>query len=74
MNKKIEVKVVSKEELKDADFCLCIPKAWESNFKDNLVDKCFFCKQEVYFRPYIPRSLKKVCMECADKVMDYKKN
>ena len=49
----------------DADFVVCLPVAGRPLIlPDNVVAVCCHCGRAVQHRPSVPRSLRKLCLEC----------
>jgi hypothetical protein len=51
-------------ELKGADFVVCLPANRPLMPPDNVVAVCCQCGRAVQHRPSVPRSLRKLCIEC----------
>jgi hypothetical protein len=55
-----EMHSVSDDEVEEADYVVCM-KTGPSLF----IDFCSKCNAEIISRPYTPRELPKLCLECA---------
>jgi hypothetical protein len=49
-----------------ASFIICMPADTPSIYTDNEYGPCSVCGSEVMFRPDVPRSLPKFCLQCAE--------
>ena len=58
--------VASPEMCETADYCLCLPASWAHAiyFNDNQHGRCSACGCAVMFRPYNPKTPKKLCIRC----------
>lgn len=59
-------KVVGDDEAEQADFVICLRAGSRSPFKDNLTGVCAHCGAAIIFRPYMPKTPQKICLECAN--------
>jgi hypothetical protein len=57
-----------KEIEKKGSILVCMPKE-KSFFKDDMKGKCSICGREIVFRPYNKNANKKICIECAERIV-----
>jgi hypothetical protein len=61
----IPIAVVSNEEAEKATFVVCLRLGEPSPFTDNEYGKCAHCGHGIFFRPYVPTTPPKICLQCA---------
>jgi len=61
----VPVDVVDKIDWTDNTVLVC---GFKSNFKDDIKSYCSECGITVYYRPYNPVDVKKVCFDCLPKI------
>lgn len=60
------IEVRSQAECEQADFVVCCLRSKDPGaFTDNLVGSCTVCGREIVYRPHVPKTPPKICMECA---------
>lgn len=59
------VHVVSQEEAEKAAAVVCCRTGLPSHFADNVTGACAHCGHAIFFRPHVPKSPPKICIECA---------
>lgn len=52
-------------EMRGADFIVCIPAAGGLMFPDNVRAVCSHCGRSIQHRPSVPPKVRKVCTSCA---------
>ncbi len=68
-NTEIPIDIVSQEEGEQADFAVCVLATVKTPYTDNLIGVCSACGKDVQHRPHLPKTPKKLCMDCATKFM-----
>ena len=68
-----KVRIAPDEELEEASMVVCMPNDSPSYFSDDVYTTCAECGVGIHHRPYMPKKPKKVCIECAVKLMDEEK-
>jgi hypothetical protein len=68
-NTEIPIDIVSGEEAEQADIAVCVLATVKTPFTDNLIGVCSDCGREVQHRPHLPKAPRKICMDCAAKLM-----
>lgn len=58
------IKVVTEEEAEAADMLVCCRTPDDGTFSDNLTSTCSMCGHNIYFRPHVPKTPPKICMQC----------
>lgn len=68
MNIKIPkgVKIVKGVDWNKVDMLICNSKGY---FKDDIHGECHECGAKIVYRPYHPKDVKKVCIECSLKLI-----
>lgn len=59
------VKVVSQANAEQAAAVVCCRAGMPSHFADNETGICAHCGHAIFFRPHVPMSPPKICIECA---------
>jgi hypothetical protein len=49
----------------EASFVICLPADRPMDFTDNVFGVCDHCERSVQHRPSVPRTVKKLCPDCA---------
>ena len=70
----MKIKIVPDKELNQADFAVCLLGEKSDYFSDNVITNCSICDRKIHHRPYLPKELKKVCVECFNKIICNQKN
>jgi hypothetical protein len=65
-----KIQVVSDEEAEQAEMVVCLPDNGERFFPDDVTANCAFCGIQIHHRPHVPKKPPKVCIHCAQKLMD----
>jgi len=58
------ITVVPDEEMAKADCIICMPDEGPAYFTDDVKTDCAVCGRRIKHRPYMPASVKKVCIDC----------
>ncbi|HTI78921.1 MAG TPA: hypothetical protein VL614_00570 [Acetobacteraceae bacterium] len=64
MTKKVTIQVVDDATAETADLMVCMRLPDPGDFPDNQTSACTRCGHGVYFRPYAPRTVKRICNVC----------
>lgn len=64
-DERVFINVVSDEEAAQADYMVCARAGTPTPFTDNLTGECIDCGCGLIFRPYMPKSVKRICLQCA---------
>lgn len=59
---------IAPKDLDLADMVVCLPGSKSQYFDDDVITKCEECLQTIHHRPYMPKTVKKVCIDCAIKL------
>lgn len=59
------IEVVDAATAETADLMVCMRLPDTSGFTDNMTSACTQCGAGIYFRPYAPRRVRRVCTRCA---------
>lgn len=57
-------RTASTEECEDATYVVCCRAGVPSPYPDNVSGTCGICAHAVYFRPYMPKTPMRICLEC----------
>ncbi len=60
----LPIQIVSTEEAEKADMVVCCRVGTPSDFTDNEFGTCSDCGHAIFFRPYMPKKPRKICVEC----------
>lgn len=63
------IRVVSEAEAEQARYVVCCRTGMPSVFSDNETGACAHCGHGIFFRPTMPKSPPKICVECAQDAM-----
>jgi hypothetical protein len=63
------IKVVSQEEAEQSDMVICCPIGSPRYFDDDVETTCAECGTGIFHRPHVPKRPKKVCLDCAVKLL-----
>ena len=61
----VRIDVVDGETAATADLMVCRRLPDTSGFTDNLTSACTRCGHGIYFRPYAPPAVPRICSVCA---------
>lgn len=68
MTAKVPITVVSDEEAEEVDAVVCLRAGSPSPFTDNETGVCSQCGHAIFFRPYMPKKPRKICVQCLDRL------
>jgi hypothetical protein len=57
-------------EREDIKFVLCVPKDSERYYHDDVETECAFCGVPIIHRPFMPKTAKKICLDCGGKLSE----
>jgi hypothetical protein len=60
----VRIDVVDDETAETADLLVCMRLPDPGDFPDNLTSACTRCGHGIYFRPYAPRTVPRICNIC----------
>jgi hypothetical protein len=60
-----DVEVVSSAKAETADLYVCPREGMPTPYADNLTGTCNDCGHPIFFRPYGPKTVTRVCIQCA---------
>ena len=64
----LPIKVVTEQEAEAVDFVVCMREGGFTPFDDNVKGVCAHCGHAIFFRPYMPKTPPKICVECASEL------
>lgn len=60
----MSIRIATDAEAEQADAVVCCRTPDPGDFADNETGTCSLCRHAVYFRPHVPKTPPKMCMQC----------
>jgi hypothetical protein len=61
----LDIEIVPYETADRAAYVVCVPWSTPAIFHDDIRGTCVACGVTVRFRPYMPKTPPRICVECA---------